>query len=179
MWWPQFMAQLDSTYRATINAPTGKNEGLISYCKRLPSEYLKTNLFVGSSFMCHTEAVAAVRDGYYANCMWGSDYPHTEGTFQYPDSWDETPVTHIAQRFAYWDTPEEPLRAMLGVTAARVYGLDLDALSAVAARIVIRLAIRGCRRKASTCPGVIRGTAGAARCVGSPCPLVSPTSRSS
>jgi predicted TIM-barrel fold metal-dependent hydrolase len=135
MWWPQYMTQLDSTYRATINAPTGKNEGLAAFCKKLPSEYLKDSLFVGSSFMCHTEAQAAVRDGYYANCMWGSDYPHTEGTFQYPDSWDETPVTHIAQRFAYWDTPEEPLRAMLGATAARVYGLDLGELTGIAAGI--------------------------------------------
>ena len=92
-------------------------------------------VFVGSSFMCHTEAQAAVRDGYFGNCMWGSDYPHTEGTFQYPDSWDEYPVTHIAQRFAYWDTPEEPLRAMLGVTAAEVYGLDVNELTKVAARI--------------------------------------------
>ena len=107
----------------------------MSYCAKLPSEYLSDNLFVGSSFMCHTEAQAAVRDGYYTNCMWGSDYPHTEGTFQYPDSWDEYPVTHIAQRYAYYDTPEEPIRAMLGETAARVYGLDLDELRAVAARI--------------------------------------------
>lgn len=135
MWWPQFITQVDSTYRATLNAPTGKNEGLLSFCPKPPSEYLKTNFFIGSSFMCHAEAKAAVREGYYGNCMWGSDYPHTEGTFQLPDSWSDTPVTHIAQRFAFWDTPEEPLRAMLGLTAVQVYGLDGGKLSDIAAKI--------------------------------------------
>ena len=41
----------------------------------------------------------------------------------------------VVQKCIYWDTPEQPLRAMLGVTAARVYGLDLDELTAIAGRI--------------------------------------------
>ena len=49
--------------------------------------------------------------------MWGSDYPHPEGT------WPNT-KKRIHETFA--DVPEEEVRAMLGETAAQVYGFDAD-----------------------------------------------------
>ncbi|MCY4664697.1 MAG: amidohydrolase family protein, partial [Acidimicrobiaceae bacterium] len=54
--------------------------------------------------------------------MWGSDYPHSEGTF--PDS-----VASLRHVFCDWS--EDDLRKLLGETAAEVYNLDLDALASV------------------------------------------------
>jgi len=62
--------------------------------------------------------------------MWGSDYPHPEGTW---------PHTRAQMRETFTGLPEADLRAMLGGNAARLYGFDAEALSRVAARIGPRL----------------------------------------
>jgi hypothetical protein len=81
------------------------------------------------------DATPRRHEDFYTNYMWGSDYPDTDGAFQFSTDREDTPVTHVAQRFAFWGAPEEPLRAMLGETAAAVDGLDLAALRDVARRI--------------------------------------------
>jgi len=58
--------------------------------------------------------------------MWGSDYPHSEGT--YPFS-----VEGISKTFAGLDRDE--VQMMLAGTAAEVYGFDLEALAPVAERV--------------------------------------------
>ena len=58
--------------------------------------------------------------------MWGSDYPHDEGTY---------PYSREGLRFAYAGVPKDELTAMLGGNAARVYGFDLPALDAIAAKV--------------------------------------------
>jgi hypothetical protein len=102
---------------------------------RLPSEYCTTNVFVGGSFLAHHEAVAAGRDGYAGNVLWGSDYPHVEGTYQYPRSWDDEPTTRLSLRFTFAGLPADQVRVMAGANAIDVYGLDPVSLAAVAARI--------------------------------------------
>jgi hypothetical protein len=51
--------------------------------------------------------------------MWGTDYPHLEGT---------QPYTREALRATFHDVPEDEVRAIVGTNAAKVYGFDLDAL---------------------------------------------------
>jgi hypothetical protein len=58
--------------------------------------------------------------------MWGSDYPHTEGSF---------PHSREALRAAFATAPEAEVRAMAGATATGVYGFDRVALDALAARV--------------------------------------------
>ena len=60
------------------------------------------------------------------NLMWGSDYPHLEGTW---------PNTMDALRETFGPYPEDETRALLGTNAARVYGFDLDLLAPIAARV--------------------------------------------
>jgi predicted TIM-barrel fold metal-dependent hydrolase len=134
-WWTAWMAELDSIHRAAHPARPHPVEGLYEICPRLPSEYAREHLFVGASFMSHAEAEAAWEEGYATNYLWGSDYPHREGTFRYPDRWDETPLNHVALRFAFAGIPREPTRLMVGANAVDVYGLDDDALGRVADRI--------------------------------------------
>ena len=66
----------------------------------------------------------------YANgvdaLMWGTDYPHPEGT------WPNT-VTRLTTDFRA--VPVEETRLLLGLNAIRCYDLDVDALSAIAADI--------------------------------------------
>ena len=61
-----------------------------------------------------------------ANIMWGSDFPHPEGT------WPET-RRHMIDTLR--GVPDDELSAMLGGNAARVYGFDLAALAPIADRI--------------------------------------------
>lgn len=97
-------------------------EGKLS---RLPSEYFGDNIFVGASTMAPEE----VRRRHSIGCdvaMWGTDYPHPEGT------WPHT-VEKLTKDFQ--DVPVEDARKLLGETAARCYGFDLDALAPIADRI--------------------------------------------
>jgi hypothetical protein len=57
--------------------------------------------------------------------MWGSDYPHDEGT---------PPFTREHLRQVASDLPEDELRAILGENAAKLYGFDLEALAPLAAQ---------------------------------------------
>jgi hypothetical protein len=98
---------------------------------KAPSEYLHRNVFVGASFLSRAEAEGAVRDGYADRLMWGADYPHMEGTFQVGD----TSFGKLSLRFTFAGLDEATTRAILGGTAAEVYGLDLPALERVAADI--------------------------------------------
>jgi len=58
--------------------------------------------------------------------MWGIDYPHAEGCF---------PYAREAMRLTFVDVPEPEIRAMLGETAADVYGFDLEQLRPIADRV--------------------------------------------
>jgi hypothetical protein len=58
--------------------------------------------------------------------MWGSDFPHEEGT---------TPHSLEALRSTFFDVPEEKCRQLFAGVAANVYGFDLDALTPVAKKI--------------------------------------------
>jgi predicted TIM-barrel fold metal-dependent hydrolase len=67
--------------------------------------------------------------------MWGSDYPHIEGTW---------PNTMDALRATFGDYPEEEIRSILGGNAMKVYGFDSEQLTKTAARIGPTIAsIRG------------------------------------
>ncbi|HYA68703.1 MAG TPA: amidohydrolase family protein, partial [Acidimicrobiales bacterium] len=96
--------------------------GIIS---KLPSEYFGTNIFVGASTMSKEEIRRRHVLGLDA-VMWGTDYPHPEG------SWPQTAVKLKAD---FCDVSVEETRQLLGETAARVYGFDLDALRVIAERV--------------------------------------------
>jgi hypothetical protein len=90
-----------------------------------PSDYVNRNCWYAASVMFDTEV-----DRRYAigvdNLMWGSDYPHPEGSWPNTRSW-------LAKRFGR--VPQEEVRRILGLTAAQVYGIDLDALAPYVERV--------------------------------------------
>ncbi len=91
----------------------------------LPSEYVKRNVYFGASAFSPYEA-DMIRFMGADHILWGSDYPHEEGTC--PDS-------KTAIRWALHDQPVESVRQILAGNAGRLYGFDLDALVTIAQKI--------------------------------------------
>lgn len=99
-----------------------------------PSGYFQRQCFLGASFLPFHEGRFRHALG-VDKLMWGSDYPHLEGTW---------PNTLKALHETFSTYPEDEVRAILGGNAARVYGFDRDALQQVADEIGPTLAqIRG------------------------------------
>ena len=90
---------------------------------RPPSEYFKQNVCVGVSFPGVAEAKGMKKLG-LENMMWGSDYPHHEGS---------TPYSRELLRMGFSDWSAADLQQVLARTAAKVYGFDLDQLAPIAA----------------------------------------------
>ena len=72
---------------------------------RMPSEYMRSNVFLGASFMSTFQAEEAWREGYAENVLWGRDYPHVEGTWAPRDDPDAEPITKLALRHVFSNVP--------------------------------------------------------------------------
>ena len=95
-----------------------------------PTEYFQRQCFLGASFLPPHEGDDRHRIG-LDKLMWGSDYPHIEGTW---------PNTRNALRETFGEYPEAEIRALLADNAAAVYPFDIEALASVAANVGIELA---------------------------------------
>jgi predicted TIM-barrel fold metal-dependent hydrolase len=131
-WVPERLAALDSVYRqakspglSIQNYVGPAAEGM----SMLPSEYFKRNCYLGVSFMLQLEADLIDQVG-ADRIMWGSDYPHSEGTF---------PYTREALRACFAGAPPARVQQLIGTTAADVYGFDLAKLAPVADRVGLRV----------------------------------------
>jgi predicted TIM-barrel fold metal-dependent hydrolase len=90
---------------------------------RLASEYFKQNVWLGASFPSK-ESVQKRHLLGDNRFMWGSDYPHDEGT---------APFTREHLRQILVDVPVEEKRRILGLNAAELYDFDVEALAPLAA----------------------------------------------
>jgi len=123
VWVPEALQLMDQRYGEThFSAKLGDYR---SHLKAKPSEYFRRNVFLGASCMPRREVELRHEIG-LGNIMWGTDYPHPEG------SW---PVTREQQLESFHGVPEAELAAMLGGNAARVYGFDAEKLAPLVARI--------------------------------------------
>lgn len=104
-----------------IDPDAGSGEAL----PRKPSFYWQQNCVLSGSFLARYEVACRHQVG-LSNLLWGTDYPHLEGTW---------PQTREALRHTFHDVPEDEARLILGETAVPVYGLDRGALWPVAQRI--------------------------------------------
>jgi predicted TIM-barrel fold metal-dependent hydrolase len=126
-WVPPLLARLDDTIRGIRD--TGQT-GEIRYgdehkLRRDASEYFAQNCWMGVSMPRDADVAVRHKIG-VDRFMWGSDYPHDEGTYPYTRE-------HLRKRFA--DVPEDEVRMMLGGNAAKLYDFDLDALAPLARKI--------------------------------------------
>ncbi len=123
VWVPEYLTLLDFRYEVTHFA--AKLGDYRSHLSMKPSEYFHRNVFLGASCMPRREAELRHEVG-LRNIMWGSDYPHPEGTW--PFTGDQLVET-------FRGLPEEEIAAMVGGNAARVYGFDTEKLAPLVARI--------------------------------------------
>ena len=126
-WMPPLLERLDSVIRGIRD--TGAT-GEIRYgddhvLPRDATEYFHQNVWMGVSQPGPVDAAARHEIG-IDRFMWGSDYPHDEGTY---------PYTRENLRARFSDAPEAELRQILAGNAAKLYDFDLDALAPLAAKI--------------------------------------------
>jgi predicted TIM-barrel fold metal-dependent hydrolase/MFS family permease len=115
-WVPQKLMELDLVYQSGYFAKMRENLLL------KPSEYWARQCYVGATFMSREEA--ELRDSIgVRNLMWGSDFPHVEGTW---------PFSRESLRNTFGGLPQEDIRRMLSANAAGLYGFDLARLQKVA-----------------------------------------------
>src|ERR1700730_2692274 len=93
--------------------------------ERMPSQYWGTNCFVAASFMHRDDCLERAGIG-VERIMWGSDYPHLEGS---------APYSREAIRLTFAGVDRAEVHAMLAGNAAALYGFDLNALAPLAARV--------------------------------------------
>jgi predicted TIM-barrel fold metal-dependent hydrolase len=89
---------------------------------RSASEYFQRNVWIGASFpgLADVEVRTSMGPDRF---MWGSDYPHDEGT---------GPYSREALRQVFNQVGEAELRDILAGNAAKLYDFDLEALAPLA-----------------------------------------------
>ena len=117
-WVPDLLKLLDSMYRNMFRHEQQR-------LSLPPSEYWRRQCAVEAMFLTRREVDLRHEIG-VENLLWGSDYPHYEG------SW---PNSARCIHDALDGVPEAEARAILGGNAARIYGFDLAELDPIAARI--------------------------------------------
>jgi predicted TIM-barrel fold metal-dependent hydrolase len=125
-WVPPLLERLDATLaRIRDTGATGEiRYGQEHVLPRSATEYFEQSCWMGVSFPRQEDAAARHQIGRH-KFMWGSDYPHDEGTY---------PYTREHLRAVFHDTDPAELRQILAGNVAGLYGFDLDALAPHAAR---------------------------------------------
>jgi predicted TIM-barrel fold metal-dependent hydrolase len=126
-WLPPMLRQFDSVL-AQIRKTGRTGEMRYSDEHVLPmsaTEYFRRNCWVGVSQPGPADAAARYEIG-LDRFMWGSDYPHDEGTY---------PFTREHLRQLFHDTDATEMRAILAGNAAELYDFDLGKLAPLAARV--------------------------------------------
>jgi len=124
-WWSAAMLEMDSVYQ-------NPSDALKRQVPKPPSEYMRTNVFLGSSFTPPTEVRQAIDEGFADNMLWGRDYPHGEGTYRFPESEDDPSLTAMYLRWAFGGVDIENVRQILSGAAIRAYNLDPLVLASLA-----------------------------------------------
>lgn len=135
-WVPAMAAELDAIrafYEFKKDEPL--NRALLEQVPLRPSEYIARNVFLGASFASPHEVQQASEHGLGTQLLWGSDYPHLEGTFVYSDDHDLPSVTRLALRHTFSATSATDIRRMVGENAIDLYNLDRAALQQIAVDI--------------------------------------------
>ncbi|HEX4818785.1 MAG TPA: amidohydrolase family protein [Acidimicrobiales bacterium] len=124
-WVPPMLQHLDSML---ANIRKNKAVGELRFAEEhiLPksaTEYFHQNCWMGVSQPGQADAAARDIIG-IDRFMWGSDYPHDEGTY---------PFTREHLRQIFHDVDEPTMRKILAENCAKLYGFDLDKLAPIAA----------------------------------------------
>jgi predicted TIM-barrel fold metal-dependent hydrolase len=119
-WWvPDILSRMDSKWEGDHATRKFGPAVFRSGLTMKPSEYVDRSVFYAASVMGPTEIERRHEIG-IDNLMWGSDYPHPEGSWPHTREW-------LTDRFA--KVPPDETARILGLTAAKLYRFDLAALA--------------------------------------------------
>jgi predicted TIM-barrel fold metal-dependent hydrolase len=122
-WVPGVLATMDAMYSKLSKGNVGELPFIAPFLlDHLPSDYWHTNCWIGASFMTRQDCLDRKTVG-VDRIMWGSDFPHAEGTY---------PHTTEALAHTFAGIEESEVRQMLAGNAAKLYGFDLHALTPLA-----------------------------------------------
>jgi predicted TIM-barrel fold metal-dependent hydrolase len=116
-WLPNALKRMDGHYELPMFNQLRK------MLPRKPSEYFATNAYLCTAAFMEDNELELRHEIGTDRLMWGSDYPHIEGTW---------PDTAAALARTFKGVPEQDCIALLGGNAAGVYGFDLEKLRAIA-----------------------------------------------
>jgi len=127
-WAPDVIARLDHFYEQMKNNDQCSEHlfggPTVADLSLRPSEYFARQCHIGASFMPPNECALRHEIG-IERIMWGSDYPHIEGSH---------PYTREHLRLTFEGVDPDEIQQMVALNAARVYGFDLEALAPLAAK---------------------------------------------
>jgi predicted TIM-barrel fold metal-dependent hydrolase len=125
-WLPELLVRLDRMIvRIRDTGETGELRfGQGAMLPLTATEYFQRNCWIAVS-QPKLPDLAAIEALGLDRFMWGSDYPHDEGTQPFTRE-------HLRQLFSEW--PEADLRKFLTTTAADIYDFDLAALEPLASK---------------------------------------------
>ena len=120
---PPMLKMLDHHYHDTyFSAKLGDYR---SHLSMSPVDYFRRNCAIGASCMPRSDVEIRHEIG-LEQLMWGSDYPHPEGTW---------PHTKTDLKNAFTGFPEDDVAAILGGNAIKFYNFDKTAMDKVAAKV--------------------------------------------
>jgi len=121
-WVPEKLRELDAFYARMKHETEGSERMFggpaVENLSLTPSEYFARQCHLGASFLPPRDAARRHEIG-IDQIMWGTDYPHTEGSY---------PYTREQLRLSFAAIPPDEVQQMVGGNAAKLYGFDLDAL---------------------------------------------------
>ena len=125
-WVPDTLEKLDSFYERMKYSTYGSEAifgGVaVAEMSLRPSEYWQRQCHVGASFLRPTD-IEAVRQIGIGKVMWGSDYPHVEGSHPHTDE-------HLRLTFGEMTTDEAT--SLLTTNVAALYKFDVEKLRPLA-----------------------------------------------
>lgn len=124
-WWvPDLVKKMDEKFHGGHNT---KKLGNVfrEHLSMPPSDYVDRNCAFAASTPGGDDIDRRHEIG-VGNILWGNDFPHPEGTYPYTRE-------RVRQRFGSMDVAEA--RAILGLNAVEVYGLDAGSLAPLVERI--------------------------------------------
>jgi predicted TIM-barrel fold metal-dependent hydrolase len=123
-WVPHTLELMD--VRASVKHTSGKLGDFRSNLTMKPSDYFRRNCWLSASALFDEGSTAVRHDIGMSRIMWGTDFPHPEG------SW---PRTREKMKQYLTGIPEVELTQLLGSNAVTCYDLDVSKLAPIAARI--------------------------------------------
>ncbi|MSW29160.1 MAG: amidohydrolase family protein, partial [Actinobacteria bacterium] len=125
-WWlPQLLWFWDRLWAGQKGSEKLGAGAFAGKVEMLPSEYIDRNCFTGLANVKRREMGQRYEIG-IQNMLWGTDFPHPEGTW---------PNTHEWLKKTFFDIPIDESRVMLGLSAGDAFSFDMDALRKISEKV--------------------------------------------